>query len=136
MANDCVFCKIIKGEIPCAKVYEDDKIFAFLDIEPVNEGHTLVVPKRHHESLFELPEEFLSSGLGAIKKIAVAVQKAMDADGINIGMNNGRAAGQAVFHAHFHIIPRFENDGLEHWKRKSYQEREIEATARRITDIL
>lgn len=134
--DNCIFCKIIKGEIPCAMVYEDDKVLAFLDIEPINEGHVLVVPKRHHESLFELPEEFLGAGLSAIKKIAGAVQKAMDADGINIGMNNGRAAGQAVFHAHFHIIPRFENDGLKHWKRKSYQEGEIEATARRIKDNL
>ncbi len=134
--TDCIFCKIIKGEIPSAKVYEDDKVMAFLDIQPVNEGHTLVVPKRHHEDLFDLPEEFLSSGLGAIKKIATAVKKAVDADGINIGMNNGRAAGQAVFHAHFHVIPRFKNDRLKEWKRKSYQEGEIEAAARRIKDIL
>lgn len=134
--TDCIFCKIIKGEIPCAKVYEDDKIMAFLDIQPVNEGHTLVVPKRHHEDLFDLPEEFLSSGLGAIKKIARAVQKAVDADGVNIGMNNGRAAGQAVFHAHFHIIPRYNKDELGEWPRKAYQEGEIGATARRIRDIL
>lgn len=133
---DCIFCKIIKGEIPCAKVYEDDKVFAFLDIEPVNEGHTLVVPKRHHKDLFELPEEFLAHSLAVIKKIAAAVKEAVDADGINIGMNNGAAAGQAVFHAHFHIIPRYTGDKLGEWPRKKYAEGGINAFARKIKDLL
>ncbi len=133
---NCIFCKIMKKEIPCAKVYEDDKILAFLDIEPVNEGHTLVIPKRHHTDLFELPEEILAHSLAVIKKIAIAVKKAVNADGINIGMNNGVAAGQAVFHAHFHIIPRFTEDKLGEWKRGSYKEGEMNVWAGKIKDKL
>ena len=111
---DCVFCKIISGEIPCYKVYEDEDFLAFLDIYPVNMGHTLVIPKGHFENIFSLPDDVASKYFVVVKKIASVVKEVMNADGINIGMNNLSAAGQVVFHSHIHIIPRYKNDGLNH----------------------
>lgn len=125
--NDCVFCKIAKGEIPADKIYEDDKFFAFLDINPNNPGHTLIIPKAHYKNLYELPDEVLSEIAPLIKKLAIAVKKSVNADGINIIMNNDRAAGQIVSHAHFHIIPRFADDGLRHWLGKPYSNKEESA---------
>lgn len=122
--NDCVFCKIVKKEIPADKIYEDDNFFAFLDINPNNHGHTLIIPKAHYKNLYELPDKVLSEIAPQIKKLAVAVKCGVNADGINIIMNNNGAAGQIVPHAHFHIIPRFANDGLRHWPGKSYANNE------------
>ena len=122
--NKCVFCKIVKNEIPTDKIYEDEKFFAFLDINPVNPGHILVVPKNHYENIYSLPDEILCDIGSVIKKIAVAVKKSVNADGINIIMNNNGAAGQIVPHAHFHIIPRFADDGLRHWPGKPYSNKE------------
>ena len=135
--NDCVFCKIAKGEIPADKIYEDDKFFAFLDINPNNPGHALIIPKAHYKNLYELPDEVLSEMAPLIKKLANAVKKGINADGINIIMNNDSAAGQIVHHAHFHIIPRFANDGLRHWPGKPYSSKE-ESTkiAEKIKSIL
>ncbi|MBU1854521.1 MAG: HIT family protein, partial [Nanoarchaeota archaeon] len=105
--DDCLFCKIVKGEISSAKVYEDDEFFAFLDIKPVNKGHTLVVPKHHCRNLLDFPKAEETDLMEFLKKVANAVVKAVGADGFNLGMNNEAAAGQVIFHAHFHIIPRF-----------------------------
>lgn len=118
--NDCVFCKIARGEIPSDKIYEDNNFFAFLDINPVNFGHTLLIPKAHYENLYNLPDEILKEMAPLIKKFAIAVKNGTVADGINIGMNNDSAAGQVVTHAHIHIIPRFTNDGFRHWRGKPY----------------
>lgn len=123
--TDCIFCKIIKGEIPCEKVYENDKIFAFLDIKPISKGHTLVVPKDHYLDIFDTPEDVLSDLLVKAKKVAKAVMNATKADGINIGMNNKPAAGQVIFHTHLHIIPRFSNDGLKHWPNRNATKEEL-----------
>ena len=119
MSDDCVFCKIIKKEIPCVRVYEDDKTLAFLDINPINKGHTLVIPKNHHENLYDLPDEEYHACLDSVRKVARAIKESIRPDGLNLGMNNGRSAGQVVFHAHFHLIPRFLTDGLQHWPGKS-----------------
>lgn len=113
--NDCLFCKIINGEIPAGKVYEDEHSFAFLDIKPINPGHTLLIPKKHFVNLYEIPDEVLAKLAPTIKKLAVAIKKAVGAGGINIGMNNDHAAGQLIFHAHIHIMPRFKNDGYRPW---------------------
>ena len=118
--NECVFCKIVKKEIPSDIIYEDDNFFAFLDINPNNLGHSLIIPKKHYENIYNLPDEILKNIAPLIKKIAVAVKNGVNADGINIIMNNDGAAGQIVPHAHFHIIPRFASDGLRHWPGKSY----------------
>ncbi len=113
--NDCIFCKIVKKEIPADFVYENDKIVAFLDIHPNNKGHTLVVPKEHHTDLLETPDEVLTDIMSRTKKIAPAIMKAVKADGFNSIFNTKPAAGQVIFHTHMHIIPRFNNDGLKHW---------------------
>lgn len=122
--HDCVFCKIVKGEIPSDKIYEDENFFAFLDINPINFGHCLLVPKKHYKNLYELSDKVLSEAAPIIKKTAIAVKNGVNADGINIGMNNDSAAGQIVQHAHFHIIPRFADDGLRHWPGKPYPNKE------------
>ena len=126
---DCLFCKIIAGTIPAEKVYEDAQCFAFLDINPVNIGHTLVVPKALYANLYETPDEILAHLAPIIKKLAVAVKKAVLADGINIEMNNDSAANQLIFHAHIHIIPRFANDEAHYWKHKAtYHDGELANT--------
>ncbi|MEK7553052.1 MAG: HIT family protein [Patescibacteria group bacterium] len=112
---DCIFCKIVRKEIPAEIVYETEHWLAFLDIKPVNPGHTLLVPKTHFENLFDLPAERLAEFGGVAQKLARAVKMATNAAGLNLGMNNGRSAGQLIDHAHLHLIPRFENDGHRHW---------------------
>ncbi|MEK6860850.1 MAG: HIT family protein [Nanoarchaeota archaeon] len=132
--TDCLFCKIIKREIPSDIVYEDDKVIAFLDIHPVNKGHTLVLPKQHYENLFDVPENILINTMKTVKKIAVALSKY--SDGVNVGQNNRMAAGQLVDHIHFHLIPRFNEDGLKHWPGKKYQEGESKKVADEIKKLL
>ena len=128
----CIFCKIIKGEIPCYKIYEDDEFLAFLDINPINFGHALVIPKQHYETFEQTPPEVLKKIIVLTQKLAKIVKKTMSADGFNIGINNNRAAGQLVFHTHFHIIPRFNNDGLELWKDKECNEEQLKKIAEDI----
>ena len=134
--SDCIFCKIIAGDIPSYKVYENDKVLAFLDITPVNPGHTLVVSKEHYENLNDLPEELVSKIIQAIKKIAPAVVKAVGADGFNLNLNNGPAAGQIVNHVHFHIVPRKIGDGYELWSGKEYGEGEAQIILDKIKNNL
>ena len=109
--NDCVFCKIVRGEIPSSKLYEDDSVLVFLDIAPVNKGHALVIPKKHYESIYSVPEEELEWIAVVTKRVALAVKKATGADGVNVLQANERAAGQEVMHFHVHVIPRFSGDG-------------------------
>ena len=118
--SDCIFCKIARGEIPCAKVYETPSVLAFLDIAPVRPGHTLVIPKVHAPSLWEVPDDLAGELLTAFKTVGRAVARATGATGLNVGMNNGASAGQIVLHAHFHLIPRIEGDGLDLWKGAPY----------------
>jgi len=110
--DECIFCKIVKGDIPCAQVYADEKIIAFLDIAPISKGHTLVIPKAHYENLWEVPGDLGNDILRAMQKIGNGILKATGAQGLNIVMNNFPAAGQVIPHAHWHLIPRFEGDGL------------------------
>ncbi|HLD17682.1 MAG TPA: HIT family protein [Patescibacteria group bacterium] len=112
---DCLFCKIIAGEISSHKVYEDENVFAFLDIKPVNPGHVLVIPKRHSATLLETSDEDLIHVMKAIKKIAAAAMRAVGAEGFNLGVNTGAVADQVVFHTHFQIMPRFSGDGRDLW---------------------
>lgn len=119
--SDCIFCKIIEGKIPCAKVYDQGGVFAFLDIAPVNKGHALVVPKKHHATLFDLPPDLGRELLTALKTVGQAVMQATGAAGLNLGMNNYEVAGQLVHHAHFHLIPRHAGDGLSLWTQHAYE---------------
>lgn len=111
--DDCIFCKIITGEIPSVKVYEDDEVLAFLDAAPFSRGHSLVIPKKHFENIYEIDEESLKKVIVSSKNISVKIKNALSADGIRISQSNGVVAGQAVFHIHFHIIPRYQDDGLQ-----------------------
>jgi len=119
--EDCLFCKIIKGDIPCYKVYEDQDVFAFLDIAPVSYGHTLVVPKKHYINLEEIPKEDLCQTIKAVKKIGKAIKYGMGKYGYNIQINNDPVAGQVIPHLHFHVIPRSEDDGLKLWPQSKYE---------------
>ncbi len=105
MSESCTFCKIAWKEAPANIVYEDENVIAFMSIQPINVGHTLVVPKKHYENIYEIPEEEVAHLYKVVKKLAHAVHKAVDAEGIRIVQNNGEAAGQVIFHMHVHIIP-------------------------------
>ena len=120
--TDCIFCKIIKGEIPAHKVYEDDMVVSFLDIFPIHPGHVLVVPKKHSLDIFDTDEETMKQIMAVGKKLSPAVMKGAKADGINIGMNNKPGAGQEVMHAHMHIIPRYKDDGLKTWSKNLFKD--------------
>lgn len=102
-----IFAKILRGEIPCHKVYEDEHTLAFMDVMPQSDGHTLVIPKHEAENLFQLPAAQLQTLITTTQRIAVAAQKAFAADGLMLIQFNGEAAGQTVFHIHFHIVPRY-----------------------------
>lgn len=109
----CVFCNIVSANIPSYKVYEDDDFLAFLDISQATYGHTLVIPKKHYDNLFELDNKVASNIMPIVKKIASAIKISTSCEGINILNNNGVAAGQSVNHYHIHIIPRYKDDDLK-----------------------
>ena len=109
---DCIFCRIVAGEIPSFKLLEDDRVLSFMDINPANEGHCLVIPKAHAPNLFESDDGSLAAAAVACRRVADAVRHALDPPGINLMQANGPAAGQSVFHLHFHVIPRRADDDL------------------------
>jgi histidine triad (HIT) family protein len=111
MSEDCIFCQIVAGDIPARVVYEDDDVLAFLDANPLARGHTLVIPKAHHETLGDLPAGDADAVFGALHRLAPAIEETVGADASNVAFNNGEAAGQEVPHVHGHVIPRFEEDG-------------------------
>ena len=111
----CIFCKIIAGEIPSYKIYEDEYSYAFLDIADDYEGHTLVIPKEHYENVFDVPKDLLEKVINATQKIAKHYVKDCGFSGVNIMSANGLDAEQSVFHLHFHILPRRNNDGKRVW---------------------
>jgi histidine triad (HIT) family protein len=124
MSEKCVFCKIARKEAGASIVYEDAEIMAFMDIRPVSEGHTLIIPKKHCVDIFDIPEELLGAAHKVTKKIAVAVKKATKADGISIVQQNGKAAGQEIFHLHIHVIPRFEGKKMPRFEELGLADRE------------
>lgn len=127
-----IFEKIISGEIPCHKIYEDEQIFAFLDINPSGRGHTLVIPKEPYENIHDMPDEVAQKLIVVVKKISAAVKKAVTADAIMLRMNNGAASGQMVFHAHMHIVPKFDNEKLAPGEHIKYAEGEAAETSEKI----
>ena len=136
--ENCIFCKIAKGEIPSNKVYEEGDIFAFLDIQPASRkgGHTLIIPKKHYETIDEIPEALLNKVMKVVKKVSIAIMKL--SDGVNIVQNNKKASGQFVPHIHFHVIPRYKDDGIriEKWECHKYEEGEAEKMADKIRELL
>ncbi len=128
----CIFCQIVKGEIPCYKIYEDDKVLAFLDIKPVNPGHTLVIPKKHFKTIEEINEDYLAYLIKVVKKIGNKLKNNLNVLGYNIQLNNDPVAGQEIAHLHFHVIPRLKNDNLKLFPQKSYNSGEAEEIVKKI----
>jgi histidine triad (HIT) family protein len=113
MADDCIFCAIVRGDAPATKVAEDEHTIAFMDIHPWTRGHALVIPREHHTNLYDIPEDALAAVHSAAKRLAVKVRDSLNADGVNVLQSTERAAWQTVFHFHVHVIPRYEDDPLE-----------------------
>lgn len=130
--EECLFCKIIRKDIPAEIIGENADFICFLDIRPINEGHCLVVPKEHFKDLHDFPQRLGSSYLSFCQEMTKKIVNAVNADGFNIGLNNGRAAGQVVFHQHTHIIPRFVDDGLRSWPHKDVSPAELQAVKQKI----
>ncbi len=130
---DCIFCKIISGELPSYKVYEDENVLAFLDIAPVHPGHTLVIPKKHYANLEEIPEELLCEVIKVVKKLGKKMKDGLGIEGYEAMENNDPVAGQIIPHLHFHIIPRCTDDGLlTSWPQGKYAEGEAEEIVKKL----
>ncbi len=132
-----IFSKIVSGDIPAIKVYEDDATLAFMDIGPASRGHTLVIPKDEHADIFSIPPETLSAVMRTTQRVALALREVLRPDGINIIQNNGAAAGQTVFHLHVHLIPRWEGDNaVRLWKPGSAEPAELRPLAEQISQAI
>ncbi|MDM8550921.1 HIT family protein [Desulfobacterales bacterium HSG2] len=137
--EDCIFCKIIKGDIPCFKVYEDDKVLAFADVNPISEGHTLIIPKRHAENIWEVSDEEITAIHLASKKVAHAMKEALKPEGIAFLQLNGRAVNQVVMHYHLHLIPRVSGAPelpVTNWELKPGDMEAIGKTAEKIASVV
>lgn len=139
--TDCIFCKIIKGELPSIKLYEDDDFFVFMDIQPINKGHLLIIPKKHAELISEMDSESIGKMMILGEKIGSAVRKSeLKCEGINFFLADGEAAGQEVFHVHLHIIPRFKDDGFGFKFPEGYgdkpERKELDEAAKKIRSSL
>ena len=137
--EDCIFCKIVKGQEQSTIVYEDEHSLAFLDIHPLNLGHTLIIPKKHYPGMGEMPLDEVGRLFVSVAKVMRGVRRATKANGMNIGQSNGRAASQEVFHMHVHIIPRFDNDsqgGLTFPERKNMGPADRETIGKRIREAV
>ncbi len=132
----CLFCMIVAGSVPAQKVYEDGATVAFLDIKPVNPGHTLVVPKAHSVGIADASDEALAAVMRTVKKIAPGILAAVGSQGYNLGVNQGAVAGQLVMHLHFHLMPRFPTDGHALWHGTVRSPEELTAVAEKIRAAL
>ena len=134
---DCIFCKIIAGEIPSFKIYEDSETFAFMDINPANEGHALVIPKEHARDVYSVSDSAIAATAKTAKRIAAAVDKTLNPDGLNLLQCNGPAAAQSVMHFHMHVLPRRDGDDLKlNWGLEAGDMDAIAQLAQRIRDNL
>jgi histidine triad (HIT) family protein len=135
---DCLFCKIIEGEIPCHRIYEDDNFVAILDINPINFGHTLLIPKKHFRNILDAPEDISSKTYPVAKKIAAGIKEALKCEGLNLIQNIEAEGGQEIFHSHLHIIPRHKNDQVMTRidKKKYASDDDMCKFAKRIADTL
>jgi len=128
----CIFCKIIKGELPAHKVYEDEDTLAFLDINPTSAGHTLVIPKGHYANFEEVPEDVLKKTILIVKLIGQKLKDGLGVESYNVCENNDEAAGQLIPHIHFHLVPRYKGDGLKPWPQAPYAEGKAEEVLKKI----
>jgi histidine triad (HIT) family protein len=134
--EDTIFSKIIQREIPAEIVYEDEDVLAFLDIRPNNFGHTLVIPKAYSRNVLTISPESWGKVMEVVRMLAITIKEALDADGVNIKMNNEDAGGQDVFHTHVHIIPRYKDDGFTYWPSKQYEEGQAAEVGEKIRAAL
>ncbi|MEJ2672468.1 MAG: HIT family protein [Deltaproteobacteria bacterium] len=134
--QDCIFCRIAAGQVPAVRLLETPAVLAFLDIAPVHYGHTLVIPKAHHQNLLDLPDPLWTEMGQVCRRVAQALRAILYAAGFNIGMNNFEAAGQVVFHAHLHVIPRYSRDGLQLFPQGSYPPGDLEKTGEQLRQFL
>ena len=119
--SECIFCKIINGKIPSRKIYEDELVYAFLDISPINFGHTLVIPKEHHQSAATIPENVAGRMFAVASRIGILLKRLEEYDGYNLHLADGTVAGQVVMHAHLHVVPRGAEDGFRwNWRQLQY----------------
>ncbi len=129
----CIFCQIIKKEIPAKIIFENEKTLAFLDIKPVNPGHILVIPKKHYSTIEEISEEDLCAVSLTLKKMGKNIKDKLGYEGYNVSLNNDPIAGQEIAHLHFHVIPRRENDGLKLWPQEEYKEGKADEILSKLT---
>ncbi len=134
--KECIFCKIINREVPANIVYEDERVLAFLDINPISRGHTLIVPKKHYTDIYDVTEDYLKEMAVIAKKMSVAMKKGLGADGVNILHASGEAAQQSVFHFHIHLVPRYRGDKLDTWPKSRYKEKNLDKVAEEIKNAL
>jgi histidine triad (HIT) family protein len=134
--DDCIFCKIVAGTIPSHKVYEDADTLAFLDAHPTASGHTLVIPKKHVKNIFDVDEKSLAAAMHTVRKISPAVRDAVGAHGLHINSNHEAAAGQIVFHLHFHIIPRHDRSEFVFWAQKDIAVNDATTIAEKIRQAI
>ena len=133
--GECIFCKIAAGEIPSTKLYENEKVLSFLDINPAAKGHALVIPKKHYHTLLDMPHEELKEVMEVVQKVAAAIMSTMQAEGFNVIQSNKEAAGQVIPHAHFHIIPRSKGDRLNfQWEQGKAEQEELKKYAEMVKE--
>ncbi|MFP4116342.1 MAG: HIT family protein [Candidatus Aenigmatarchaeota archaeon] len=137
MNGNCTFCKIVEGEVPAWKIYEDEHFLAFMGAFPITEGHSLVIPKEHYPEFLDLPEHELKHLLRVVQEVADGVVEATDADGFNLLQSNNPVAGQEIFHVHFHIIPRYHGDSVEmRWEESELEDEQAEALLKDIRECM
>jgi histidine triad (HIT) family protein len=134
--HDCIFCRIVRGEVPCFKVCEDDQTLTFMDIFPVAEGHTLVITKEHFSDIFEVDGETLAAVAATSLRVAQAIRRALNPDGLGVFQLNGSAAGQSVFHYHMHLLPRNTGEAFALHSRNRGDDEKLRATADRLAAAL
>ena len=134
--RNCIFCRLAAREVPAERILETPRVLAFLDIAPVNYGHTLVIPKAHYQNLLDLPDALWTEMGQVCRRVAQALRAMLSAQGFNLGMNNFEAAGQEVFHVHLHVIPRYHTDGLQLFPQTSYKPGDREKTGEQLRRAL
>lgn len=137
MADDCIFCMILEGKLPSSKVYESEHLYGFLDLNPVNKGHALIIPKKHCADIFDCDPAIGQEVVEAFQRVGEALKKVTGCTGVNIMQNNGRTAGQMVFHLHWHLIPRHAGDGFTLWPQGKYADMdEMNGMAAKLREAL
>jgi len=134
MKQNCIFCQIITGKVPSYKIYEDDRILAFLDIDPFTPGHTIIVSKKHYKNIFDVSQDELKRTISIAQKIAKMVKKKLGAKGINLLHDSGKAGEQFIFHFHFHVIPRYPEDKLNIWPTQRCKKCDLKKIQRKLTE--